>query len=177
MLHLVGREGIHRLLARGERGVTGGLAARVRDGAVHPRVGEAREAIADLLPGARQLRAREAVGRARERPVDGVVQAPGVRARRARGEDDDRPVAPVLDAEAELVAEPHALADLLEEAGVGIGADHLDRHRRGQQGARHKRRRHETHEVHLRRAPVPQPEHARSPRAHVRCGMRDPRPA
>src|SRR6185295_439110 len=111
------------------RRVSAQLATRVRERPVKTRVGQAREAVADLVARAAELLGGEAGGRLAARLVDRLAQQPLVVARGAGGEDRDGPVLALLDGGAQIVAEPETLADLLEEARVGIGPDDLDRHR------------------------------------------------
>ena len=104
------------------------LAARVRQRALETRVGEACEAVADLLPGALELaRAAKPCGGLAEGAVDGlaeptlVVRAPALAVSTATAQS-----LPCSTDEAEIVAEAEALAHLLEEARVRVGADDLD---------------------------------------------------
>src|SRR5207245_5554907 len=82
-------------LGRGERGLVAGRAAGVRERAIEARVGEAREAVAHLLPRAAELVRREAGGGLPAGAIEGLAQPPLVVARGDRGDDRDRPIAPV----------------------------------------------------------------------------------
>src|SRR5262249_14748052 len=176
-LDLGRRERGDHALGGGERRMPAGGAARVRERAIEPRVREASEAIADLLARAGELVGAEPAGRLGEGPVYGLAQPALVVAARAGGEDRHRPVEAVLDARRDVVAEPEALADLLEEAGIGIRADDLDRHRKGQDVARRRRRGDETHEVRLREVAAVEPDHPGCRVSRRRRGRADGRRA
>src|SRR5262249_57396827 len=93
-----------------------------------------------LVGGREQLLAGEPGARRAARPLDGLEQAILVLASRARRDHRHGPVDAVLDTGTDVVAEAEALADLLEEACVRIGAHDLDGEREGEDAARVRRR-------------------------------------
>src|SRR5262249_13866092 len=98
------------------------------------------KAVADLLARPQQLLAGEPGARRAARPLDGLEQAILVLPRRARRDHRHGPVDAMLDTRADVVAEAEALADLLEEACVRIGAHEPDGERGGEDAARGGRR-------------------------------------
>src|SRR5439155_9679425 len=158
----------------------------VADGPLEPRVREPREAIADLLARPGELLGGEAARGVATRPVQRLAQPALLVARRTRRQHRHRPVGALLDGGAQVVAEPEPLADLLEEARVGVCAHDLDRHRQREHAARVARRGHQTDEVGLRelspaQAEEPGPAGARTSRPDARrvavAGKRPPQRA
>ena len=71
---------------------------------------------------------------------------------------------------ADLVAEAEPLAQLLEEAAVGIGADDVDRHAGREQGARRRLHRHQQGEIGLAAVAIAHADAAAEPAPHGRHG-------